>query len=231
MPAQDSAEELLALLYALGEQNVDSLSVSGTAASIDSPTVASTTIATLAHATPTLTLPVLAAGQRKRLLVVQDSTGSRVPTWAAGGSQTLVWQTSTGIAPVLQTAAAAVDILEFFSPDGANVYGTIAAQPNQGGAGAITSTDVTSSVTSGTDYTVPAGGRQSLIFTITGGTTGTVSLVVGAAASPTLPIVGAAEPAVANNDMVITVPVFAGDHVKCTVGGSAAITKVYLVNR
>ena len=141
------------MLFALGEQNVDTLNVSGATATIDGPGTASTTVATLAHATPALTLPNLLAGQRKRLLVVQDATGSRVPSWVAGGSETLVWQTPSGVAPVLQTAAAAVDIIDFFSPDGVTVYGVIAPQPDEGGAGPITSTDVTSTFTSGTDGT------------------------------------------------------------------------------
>lgn len=231
---QDKAEELLQSLYALGKQDVDTLDVTGATATIDPPNTdegSTTTVVTLAHATPALTLPILATGQRKRILLVQDATGSRVPTYVAGAGQTLVWQTSTGVAPVLQTAAASVDIVDLFSPDGVNVYATVAAQPDEGGAGPITSTDVTSSVTSGTDYTVPAGGKQSLIATITGGTTGTLSIVVGPAASPSLPIVASAEPFVATIDGVVTIPVYGGDHVKITVGGSAAITKVYLVNR
>lgn len=53
------------------------------------------------------------------LKVTQDGTGSRLITWNA------IFRWSAGVAPVLSTAASAVDVISFYS-DGTNLYGTLA---------------------------------------------------------------------------------------------------------
>ena len=56
------------------------------------------------------------------LKLIQDGTGSRAVTWPG----TVIW--SPLAAPVLQTAPAAVDIIEFYY-DGTNYYGKYSVQP------------------------------------------------------------------------------------------------------
>ena len=53
------------------------------------------------------------------LKITQDGTGSRTITW----NSAFKW--SAGVAPVLSTAAGAVDVLSFFT-DGTYAYGTLA---------------------------------------------------------------------------------------------------------
>lgn len=64
----------------------------------------------------------LVAGVPSKLTVelVQDATGGRLATWAGGGL-TYVWP--GGNAPVLKTAANAVDVVDLWCHDGARVYG------------------------------------------------------------------------------------------------------------
>jgi hypothetical protein len=116
---QDNAEKLLAMLAAKGSSNVESVN-SGTAVTLSSPTVATTTILTLNGATPAITLPAPVAGQSKTLYLVQDATGSRIPTWHAT-SGAIKWVGAA--APTLQTAAASVDSVDFTSYDGVNWVG------------------------------------------------------------------------------------------------------------
>lgn len=61
----------------------------------------------------------LRAGATYILIVKQDATGSRTLAWNA------VFKWPLGLAPVLSTAANATDLLSFYSPDGALVYGNI----------------------------------------------------------------------------------------------------------
>jgi len=161
---QDKAEELLQLLYALGKQDVDTLDVTGATATIDAPDPdvgSTTTVVTLAHATPALTLPFLKAGQRKRVVLVQDGTGSRVPSWVAASTpsaQTLLWNTPNGAAPTLLTAAAAVNVVDFYSYDGTTVVGSgVTAQAT---VAAFTQTYATA------DHTVP--NQTAVAVTTTG---------------------------------------------------------------
>lgn len=61
----------------------------------------------------------LKAGGTYVFVVTQDGTGSR--TLAYGSA----YNFPAGVAPVLTTTAAAVDVLAFVSPDGTNLYGNI----------------------------------------------------------------------------------------------------------
>jgi hypothetical protein len=130
---QDPAEQLLALLFNLGELNVENVN-SSTAVAISDPATASTTVLTLNGATPVITLPAPAVGKRKRILLVQDGTGSRIPSWASA-SGTVTWL--TGGAPTLQTAPGAIDTVTFESVDGINWLGS--PGPAQPAAGSFTS--------------------------------------------------------------------------------------------
>lgn len=64
-----------------------------------------------------ITVPQLPAGETFTLYLIQDTTGSRVPTWAGA---TLDWLGAG--APTLSTAANAVDTI-VFSSDGMKMYG------------------------------------------------------------------------------------------------------------
>ena len=113
---QDHAIELLNLLYGVGEANVEAIN-SGSAVTISNPNPDvgySTTVLTLNAAITVITMPTPnALGQRKRLWVVQDGTGSRVATWAGA---TINW---LGGAPItLQTGTGDVDFIDFESTDG-----------------------------------------------------------------------------------------------------------------
>ena len=140
----DTAGKLIQLLGELGVDNVDALNVTGATATITGPVVASASLVTLAHATPVLTLPVLTAGQRKTIILLQDGTGSRVPSYVAGAGQTLAWDTISGAAITLQTAATSEDIIELFSPDGTIV---IAKGTQVAGVVAFTATYDTAATT------------------------------------------------------------------------------------
>lgn len=116
---QDSSEQLLSILNLQGSGNVEAVN-SGTAVTISDPTIASTTVLTLNGATPAITLPVPRKGLKKRLFLVQDATGSRIPSWVVPGGA-VKWVGAA--APTLQTAAAAVDSVAFECYDGVNLVG------------------------------------------------------------------------------------------------------------
>lgn len=61
---------------------------------------------------PTNAIP----GSSGKLVIVQDDTGSRLATWAAE------WKFAGGTGLVLSTAADAVDILHWYTPDGEVFY-------------------------------------------------------------------------------------------------------------
>lgn len=72
-------------------------------------------IITLNAATPAITMPAAAAGKSFLLMLKQDATGSRVPTWT-----TVAWPSAS--APTLTTTASKLDIISFVS-DGTKWYG------------------------------------------------------------------------------------------------------------
>ena len=85
-------------------------------------------------ANSTFTFTALASGLQSWLILrlTQDGTGSRTVTWPGS----VVWP--GGVAPTLSTAAAAVDILTFYSEDGGTTwYGF----PTGGGGSALTVED------------------------------------------------------------------------------------------
>lgn len=73
-------------------------------------------IVTLSAATTISNPTNLRAGESYALKLIQDATGGRLVTWGS------VFKWPNGIAPVLSTAAAGVDIASFLS-DGTNLYG------------------------------------------------------------------------------------------------------------
>lgn len=116
----DNAEKLLALLAAKGSSAVETVN-SASALAVSPPSVASTSVITLNGVAPVLTLPAPPAkGASKTLYLVQDATGSRVPSWATTAGA-IKWVGAA--APTLQTAAGGVDRVEFSSYDGVNWVG------------------------------------------------------------------------------------------------------------
>lgn len=73
---------------------------------------------TLHGATPVITLPAAAAGLELVVYLIQDATGSRIPTYA-----TVRWAAAT--APTLSTAATSIDIVKFQCFDGTNWEGSL----------------------------------------------------------------------------------------------------------
>ena len=71
----------------------------------------------------TLTFPTAVAGQSFTLILRQGSGGGKAITWP---STIIKWV--GGVAPVLSTTAAAVDILSFFCSDGTNWFGFLSGQ-------------------------------------------------------------------------------------------------------
>lgn len=67
----------------------------------------------------------LVAGQSFRLIITQDGTGSRIPTWfvsPGAGTHAIKWVASTP--PTPSTAAGKTDIFDFYY-DGVDIFGTI----------------------------------------------------------------------------------------------------------
>lgn len=115
----DAATLLIAQLNNQGSGLVESVN-SGTAVTISSPSTAAITVLTLNGATPAITMPTPTVGAIKRLYLLQDATGSRIPTWAGA---TIKWVGAA--APTLQTAAAGLDRVTFESYDGSHWVGSV----------------------------------------------------------------------------------------------------------
>lgn len=123
---QDAASELLNKLWCEGQGNVETLnSAAGASATnqITDPAVFSYTALTLVAATPVIKLPAPAVGKKKVLLVIQDATGSRVPSFTSV-SGAIRWVGSA--APTLTTAATKIDKITFECVDGVNWIGQAA---------------------------------------------------------------------------------------------------------
>lgn len=97
-------------------------SVASTAVVVADPASFQVTTATLTAngAIPAFPTPA-GPGSNFELVLTQDATGTRVPTWPAGTK----WAAAT--APTLSTAAGKVDILGFSSYDGATWVGRVIA--------------------------------------------------------------------------------------------------------
>lgn len=122
---QDTPGMVVSRMALEGAGNVTSTTTptgASAAVALAQPQQVSTEILTLHGATPAIALPVPAgAGARKRVVLIQDATGSRIPTWSVAGGA-IKWVGAA--APTLQTAAAGTDMVDFFSPDGVNWWGT-----------------------------------------------------------------------------------------------------------
>lgn len=127
MSVQDVAEELIGKLYNEGQANVEAVN-SGTAVTISDPGAPggagfTTTALTLNGATPVITLPQPRAGLKKVLYLIQDGTGSRIPSYVVPGGA-VKWVGAA--APTLQTAAGGTDRITFECYDGVNLVGSAA---------------------------------------------------------------------------------------------------------
>lgn len=123
MGNQDAAAELLNLLWTQGQNNVETLnSAAGASAvnQISDPALFSITQLTLVAATPVIKLPAAAVGKKKVIFVVQDATGSRVPSFTTIAGA-IKWVGSA--APTLTTTASKIDKLVFECVDGTNWVG------------------------------------------------------------------------------------------------------------
>lgn len=123
MPNQDAAAELLNILWTRGQGNVEAVnSAAGASATnnISDPAVTSVTVMTLVAATPVIKLPAPSIGKEKVVYLVQDGTGSRVPSFSSV-SGAIKWVGSA--APTLSTAAGKIDKIVFVSIDGVNWVG------------------------------------------------------------------------------------------------------------
>ena len=72
---------------------------------------------------PTFAFPTAAAGKSFTIILRQDGTGGRVVTWPIAAGNWL----GGGVAPVLSTAAGAVDVATFVCTDGSNWIGVFSA--------------------------------------------------------------------------------------------------------
>lgn len=117
--AEDNSEALLNIVVRQGAGNVENVN-SGSALAVSAPSAFSTSVITLNGAAPVLTLPAPFVGMMKKVFLVQDTTGSRMPSYVCPGG-TVKWVGAT--APTLQTAAGSVDSIIFESYDGVNIVG------------------------------------------------------------------------------------------------------------
>jgi hypothetical protein len=84
---------------------------SGTAVTLQNPTVYPLQNVTLNGAAPVLTLPNAYAGAQLTVVCRQDGTGGRVGTFAAASGDSVKWPAAT--APTLTTTANTVDVIRF----------------------------------------------------------------------------------------------------------------------
>lgn len=97
-------------------------SVASTALVVPDPASFQVVTATLTASGAVPTFPTPAGpGAGFELVLTQDATGSRVPTWPTGTK----W--AAGTAPTLSTAAGKVDVLGFTSYDGSTWVGRTVA--------------------------------------------------------------------------------------------------------
>jgi hypothetical protein len=84
---------------------------SGAAITLNFATNGNNQRVTLNSATPTITLSGGVAGGVYTVEVVQDGSGSRVPTWAGASGATVIWP--GGVTPTLTTTASRADLFSF----------------------------------------------------------------------------------------------------------------------
>jgi len=104
---------------ALLQENVNTVSSSGTAVTIPAVTTATINRVTLTG-NCTLTFPAPLAGTSFVLELIQDGTGSRTVAWPS----TVKW--ASGAAPTLSATAGYRDLTTFLCADGATWFGNLA---------------------------------------------------------------------------------------------------------
>lgn len=106
-------------LYDLkGLDSVNTVPASGSAVTLPDPSSEQTSLVTLTASTVNLTFPAAALGSRFTLFMQQDSTGSRAPLFPAN----VGWLSSGQ--PTWSSTAGAIDVVNFYCPDGQNWYPT-----------------------------------------------------------------------------------------------------------
>lgn len=85
---------------------------SGTAVTLPDAYCNGFQVLTLNGAAPVITLPPAVVGQQFVLWVIQDATGSRVPSWVVPGAGSVKWPSGAAIAPT--ATANAVDLYQFY---------------------------------------------------------------------------------------------------------------------
>jgi hypothetical protein len=103
-----------------GSGNVQVLAASGAACALPTAEAESTSLITLTAACAMTVPPPVLVGEKRRVYLTQDATGSRVVTWTFTGG-TCAWQAAA--APTLTTTPAHTDYVELESLDGVNWLG------------------------------------------------------------------------------------------------------------
>lgn len=107
---RDTAGQQAARIYNEGDGSADAVTTATGATAttaISDPSAASISVITLHGATPVLQLPAPRVGAKKVLILVQDATGSRIPSYTSAGGGTVTWVGSAAL--TLQTAAGKKD--------------------------------------------------------------------------------------------------------------------------
>jgi hypothetical protein len=203
---EDTAAELIQLFHSIGTLNaVNLVSASGTAVTIPEPSVAANSVIVLTEATVAITLPPPVTGQRLSVFPAQDATGGRLVDWATTDG-VILWA-GPNTAPTLQTAALAVDQINFTCPVGGDYWiGSNAAGSAGGGSGnAFTSVVVSAAgaytYTQGSPNAIfMAGSAQSLV--VDDGTMDGTQLRIINASSSSFPVtISALDPINNGNDI------------------------------
>ena len=103
-----------------GSGNIATVAASGAAQTLPLAQVASTSWITLTAACTITVPPPIVVGEKRRVFLVQDATGTRIVTWVATGGA-IKW--AGAAAPTLSTAAGKTDRIELESLDGVNWVG------------------------------------------------------------------------------------------------------------
>ena len=174
---QDKAEELLHLLYGVGQANLVAFTASASASQpidLDTPDIHSVAVVTFDGATPIITLPTPGAiGQKKRAYFIQPAGGNVVPSFAGA---TVTWMGVSAF--TFQTGDNAVDRIDFESLNGTTWVGS-GWQATTAASGSFASLLVTGNATiDGTLAVDEAATLASAVITA-GATVGTTLAVSG----------------------------------------------------
>lgn len=97
-----------------GDWQVKTIAASGAAQTLDASDITDMTLTS----TTAITAPPAKLGQVIRLILRQDGTGTRIPTWVG-----VKW--AAGTAPTLSTPASSIDLVRLECLDGVNWYGSL----------------------------------------------------------------------------------------------------------